>query len=54
MIGEGVFIQHMLYLLSQTVERLTHIDNAGNQSDARVPDGSKIIIPSRPVYGLTP
>ena len=32
--GEGVLIQHMLYLFSQTVEGFTHIGNAGNEPDA--------------------
>ncbi|CAM6606918.1 hypothetical protein ESCOCK349B_22200 [Escherichia coli] len=31
--GEGVIIQHMLYLLPQTVEGFTHISNAGNEPD---------------------
>ncbi|EIH05454.1 hypothetical protein EC50588_A0132 [Escherichia coli 5.0588] len=32
--GEGVLIQHMLYLFTQTVEGFTHISNAGNQPDS--------------------
>ncbi|ENF43396.1 hypothetical protein ECP030481614_4939, partial [Escherichia coli P0304816.14] len=27
--GEGIIIQHMLYLFSQSVEGFTHIGNAG-------------------------
>lgn len=32
--GEGGLIQHMLYLLSQSVEGFTHIGNASDQPDA--------------------
>lgn len=35
MTGEGILIQRMLYLFSQTVERFTHIGNAGNQPGYR-------------------
>ena len=31
--GEGIIIQHMLYLFSQSVEGFTHIGNAGNEPD---------------------
>lgn len=33
MTGEGIIIQHMLYLFSQSVEGFTHIGNAGNEPD---------------------
>ncbi len=32
--GEGIIIQHMLYLFTQPVERLTHIGYPGNEPDA--------------------
>ncbi|EIQ36322.1 hypothetical protein SB444474_1154 [Shigella boydii 4444-74] len=32
--GEGIIIQHMLYLFTQPVERLTHIGYPSNEPDA--------------------
>ncbi len=51
--GEGVLIQHMLYLFSQSVEGFTHIGNAGNKPDTGTLWG-EIIFPSLSVHGSTP
>ena len=50
--GEGIIIQHMLYLFSQSVGDL-RISVTPARARYRYPDGSEIIFPSRSVHGST-